>query len=109
MSEHPPSTTSSLPRYAAIAILFLTLGTCTLQVLAAVDQLGKSDASTAAAAVGPAFAAFIPPLISLLVGIGLAALLDALARLIEREPAAATAAAPQIDNTAAAFKQLTQS
>jgi hypothetical protein len=125
MSEQPPhpaTTTPHLPRYAAIAILFLTLGTCTLQVLAAVDQLGRQQQQQQADApvAAPAFAGFIPPLLTLLTGVGLAALIEALARLIEREPtppsavpiAVATPIAPPPpanDQTAAAFKQLAQS
>src|SRR5437867_5872701 len=93
MSSPRPSSTSLL-RYAAVAILFVTVSTCTLQVLAAVDQLGKPDAT------GPAFAGFIPPLLSLLLGIGLSAVIDGLARVIEREPDT------QHDDQSAAIKQL---
>lgn len=93
-SQRPPST--SLLRYAAVAILFVTVSTCTLQVLAAVEQLGKLDAPT------PGFAGFIPPLLSLLLGLGMSAVIDGLARLLEREPE------PHSDEQAAAIDHLTQ-
>jgi outer membrane protein assembly factor BamD (BamD/ComL family) len=100
MSEdHPPHPTppsAPLPRYAAIVILFLTLSTCTLQVLSAVDQMGKPDAT------GPAFTLFLPAVMSLLVGVGMAAVLDALARLLERD----THVSPDLDAAVMANTQL---
>src|SRR5207248_1010026 len=71
----------------------------TLQVLSAVDQIGKPDAT------GPAFSAFLPAVMSLLIGVGIAAVLDALARLLEREPAHVS---PDLEAAVTANNQLLQ-
>jgi len=97
--EHPPHVTppsAPLPRYAAIIILFLTLSTCTLQVLSAVDQMSKPDLAV------PGFTLFLPAVMSLLVGVGMAAVLDALARLLERD----THVSPDLDAAVMANTQL---
>src|SRR4051812_14012588 len=93
---HTQSPPAPLTRYAALAVLFLTLSVCTLQVLSAVDQIGKPDAA------GPVFAAFLPAVMTLLVGVAMAAVLDALARLLERD----THVSPDLDAAMMANNQL---
>jgi outer membrane protein assembly factor BamD (BamD/ComL family) len=82
---------SSLFRFVAVLVLFLSITAAGLQVLGAMSAMDHPDPNSPV----PAPALFAPPVLSLIIGIALAAVLEGIARLVGSpaiQPADQTAA-----------------